>query len=446
MDVALESIQDCFEGVIPSLIATVDDMGIPNVSYLSHVYYVDRDHVALSNQFFTKTAANVRSNRQATALVVDARTGEQYLLDLLFEEGLTDGPVFERMAAQLHVMSSQYGMESVMSLRSADFYRVSECRSVATPGMIMPPRPEPLPDRLPQAARLSTRIGDEADVDAMLDHALEGLETEFGFHHTMVLVADESADRLTTLASRGYDKIGVGSEVAFGAGSIGVAAAARRPIRLSEMSRNRRFAAAVQAEQTEHRSIPLPGLDQPMSQLAVPMIARGELRGVLFAESNSRFAFTREDEDAFALIAGQLATALRLVEIEGRKSNGTAVKKNAGAQRTKSHKTIAVRYFAFDDSIFINDAYLIKGIPGRLLFHFLHAYVETGRLEFTNREIRLDSSLRLPGLKDNLETRLILLRRRLEERQSPIRLARPQRGHIQIDIAGVPSLEVIPAG
>ena len=47
MDVALESIQDCFEGVIPSLIATVDDMGIPNVSYLSHVYYVDRDHVAL---------------------------------------------------------------------------------------------------------------------------------------------------------------------------------------------------------------------------------------------------------------------------------------------------------------------------------------------------------------------------------------------------------------
>ena len=231
MDVTLESIQDCFEGVIPSLIATVDDMGIPNVSYLSHVYYVDRDHVALSNQFFTKTAANVRSNRQAVAVVVDGRTGEQYLLDLLFEEGQTDGPVFERMAAQLHVMSSQYGMESIMALRSADFYRVIECRSVPTPGTIMPPRPEPLPDRLPQAARLSTRIGDEADVDAMLDHALEGLETEFGFHHTMVLVADESADRLTTLASRGYDKIGVGSEVAFGAGSIGVAAAARRPIR-----------------------------------------------------------------------------------------------------------------------------------------------------------------------------------------------------------------------
>ena len=134
MDVTLESIQDCFEGVIPSLIATVDDVGIPNVSYLSHVYYVDRDHVALSNQFFTKTAANVRSNRQAVAVVVDGRTGEQYLLDLFFEEGQTDGPVFERMAAQLHVMSSQHGMESLMALRSADLYRVIECRSVPAPG------------------------------------------------------------------------------------------------------------------------------------------------------------------------------------------------------------------------------------------------------------------------------------------------------------------------
>ena len=170
------------------------------------------------------------------------------------------------------------------------------------------------------------------------------------------------------------------------------------------------------------------------------------MRGVLFAESDSRFAFTREDEDALRADCRTTGDRPSACGVEGRKRTATAVKKNAAAQRTKSHKTIAVRYFAFDDSIFINDAYLIKGIPGRLLFHFLNSFVETGRLEFTNREIRLNSSLRLPGLKDNLETRLILLRRRLEERQSPIRLARPQRGHIQLDIEGVPSLEVIPAG
>jgi GAF domain-containing protein len=442
MQVSLETIQDCFEGVIPSLIATVDDQGIPNVSYLSHVYYVDSDHVALSNQFFAKTATNVRINPQATALVVDGRTGEQYMLDVLFEADQTEGAVFERMAAQLQVMSSQHGMESVMALRSADIYRVVGCRAVPAPGGVVSPLLQPPPDRLSQAARLSVGIGGEADVDAMLDRALEGLETEFGFRHTMVLMADE-ADRLTTLASRGYDKIGVGSEVAFGAGSIGIAAASRRPLRISEMSRGRRFAAAVQAE---HRTIPLPGLDQPMSQLAVPMVAQGQLRGVLFAESNSRFAFTREDEAALALIAGQLATALRLVEIEGSKGSASSPREKPREHRAGSEQGITVRYFAFDDSIFINDAYLIKGVPGRLLFHFLQVFVETGRMEFTNREIRLDASLRLPGLKDNLETRLILLRRRLEERQSPIRLSRPARGQIHLDIEGVPALEVVPAG
>lgn len=31
--IELDSIRDCFEGVIPSSIATVDPSGVPNVSY-----------------------------------------------------------------------------------------------------------------------------------------------------------------------------------------------------------------------------------------------------------------------------------------------------------------------------------------------------------------------------------------------------------------------------
>ena len=62
MTLRLSDLSACFEGVIPSIIATASADGMPNISYLSHVVQVDADHVALSNQFFAKTAANVRAN------------------------------------------------------------------------------------------------------------------------------------------------------------------------------------------------------------------------------------------------------------------------------------------------------------------------------------------------------------------------------------------------
>lgn len=442
MNVPLRQIRNCFEGVIPSIIATVDASGVPNISYLSHVFFVDDEHVALSNQFFSKTAANVRTMGGASVMVVDARSGDQYLLDLVYEGAVDGGELFERMAAHLRATSSQHGMGEVMCLRSADLYRVVSCRAVPNPPDVGPAEPVASePSRLTAAARLAAVIAAEADADAMLDHALDGLVELFGFANAIALTPDEAGRHLTTLASRGYVTEGVGSEVAMGEGAIGIAAAARRPVRVSDMSRGRRFEAAVLSERDaqRERSIPLPKLGEVQSQLAVPMISRDRLFGVLFLESTKRFAFSHEDEDALVLVAGQVAAGLRLLELEGREVEARAARERpeheAGAGFT-------VRYYAFDDSLFIDGAYVIKGVPGRLLFHFLNAFVETGQAEFTNREIRLDPRLRLPDHKDNLETRLILLRRRLEERRAPVQLRRLGRGLIGLEVNGRPRLEL----
>src|SRR5262249_55767772 len=92
-----------------------------------------------------------------------------------------------------------------------------------------------------------------------------------------------------------------------------------------------------------------------------------------------------------------------------------------------------VKHFASDDSILIDDQYLIKGIAGRIFWKLLQAHRRTGRVEFTNKEIRLDPSLQLPDFKDNLETRLILLRRRLQDRCGFLSLTPAGWGRFRLD-------------
>ena len=57
----------------------------------------------------------------------------------------------------------------------------------------------------------------------------------------MLLLKDPAGERLVTVGSRGYLWSGIGSEVTIGEAMIGTAAAERRTIRISDMSRIRRF-------------------------------------------------------------------------------------------------------------------------------------------------------------------------------------------------------------
>ena len=67
--VKLEEIMPALQGVIPTIVATSSLGHIPNVTYISQVYYVDGKHVALSYQFFNKTIRNVRENPFLVAIV-----------------------------------------------------------------------------------------------------------------------------------------------------------------------------------------------------------------------------------------------------------------------------------------------------------------------------------------------------------------------------------------
>ena len=131
MSELLTAVRASLDAALPATIATVDQDGVPNVSYLSKVLYVDDEHVALTNQFFRKTRANLDSNPHALVMVVDPTDCWQFQLTLEFEGSRTSGPVFEKLKADLDVIASMTGMSDIFRLTSADIFRVHSCVRLA---------------------------------------------------------------------------------------------------------------------------------------------------------------------------------------------------------------------------------------------------------------------------------------------------------------------------
>lgn len=432
-----ESLSACFQGLIPALIATCDAEGEPNVTYLSQVDYVDPRHVALSCQFFNKTRRNVEVNPYAAVIVHDPVTMEAWRLRLRFERSETEGELFDRMALRIQVIATHTGMAGVFRLRSADLYEVLLIEPVD--GFLLPGDPcaDAAPAEPPSGPRgelrsvqsVSARIAACEHQDRLLGDALAALEEHLGFTHAMILVPDESGQRLVAVRTRGYEGKAVGRTVAFGEGAIGAAAQHRRMIRLSGVTEELRYGRAIRdrLEECGEREgltpeMPLPGLPDAQAQLALPLLASNRLTGVLAVESRDPLAFDEWHEAFLQILGNQIAAGM---ERTSAAAAGTA------APDDGTHRFV---YYRNDDCMFVNGEYLIRHLPGRILRKLLAAHQRDGRTEFTNRELRLDPSLGLPPIKDNLEARLILLRRRLEERDVGVRMESCGRGRFRLQV------------
>ena len=130
MSIPLAEIARCFEGEIPTALATCSAAGEPNLVLLSRVYLVDDHHVAVSNQFFTKTVANLAANPLATMVCIDPQTCLSYKLLARFERSEGEGEVFEAVRRSIDMIAAMSGMTDIFALRAVDVFRVLDATAV----------------------------------------------------------------------------------------------------------------------------------------------------------------------------------------------------------------------------------------------------------------------------------------------------------------------------
>lgn len=447
----LREITHCFAGIIPSTLASADATGMPNITYVSQIHLIDDRHVALSCQFFNKTRRNLDQNPNVAAEVYDPVTMQAYRLRLRFLRSEKSGPLFESMSVRIQAIASHTGMEGVFRLLAADVFevlRVEKVDSFLTTAPAEQPSQEVSVSGLRTELRglqlVSERINRADDLETLLAATLDALDVYFGFDHTIVLLNDPAAERLVTIACRGYGG-GVGAEVNVGEGVIGTVASERKIVRITGLNERLRYGRAVRrvvsdaGSRTLRPEIPLPGLPDAESALVIPLLVEDRLIGVLAAESRDPLAFGEWDETYLEIIGNQIALGIDRVMDEKAEEPQAGVMESSPEPRlpireTSSRRRRTLVYYRDDDSVFLDDEYLIRNVPGRILWKLLGEWKRQGRTLFTNRELRLDRSLGLPEVKDNLESRLILLRHRLREKCPDVQITAAGRGRFSLDI------------
>lgn len=166
-------------GVVPSTLITSSKSGIPNITNISRVWYVNSCHVAVANHMLKKSIHNLKENPFAFIRTLDTNTFYTWEIEVEYIGSRTDGDTFEEMVNQYKMLSMMLETEVPITVRSAEMFRV-----------------------------LSTRICSEENSKAVsmievYNKLLEQLEKKFGWDRSAVWCAGDDPSSLRLTAVRG---------------------------------------------------------------------------------------------------------------------------------------------------------------------------------------------------------------------------------------------------
>lgn len=149
---------------------------------------------------------------------------------------------------------------------------------------------------------ITTTAASGTTLDEALESAVTGLQVTLGGDRVSILLLDRESRKLEVRAAVGYSDEIFGMHIPVGSGITGWCAAHGRALRVDDVTADSRY---------------IEGSSNTRSELAVPLIYRNEVLGVLNTESEDASAYTENDEEMLATLAGSLAAVIanaRLLE------------------------------------------------------------------------------------------------------------------------------------
>lgn len=139
-------------------------------------------------------------------------------------------------------------------------------------------------------------------LEEALESAVNGLQVTLGGDRVAILLTNRDKNALEAKASTGYAENAANIVIPIGSGITGWVAAHKRPLRIKNVVEDPRYILVS---------------SNTLSELAVPLVYRNELLGVLNVESEVVDAYTENDEEMLGTLGGSLAAIIanaRLLE------------------------------------------------------------------------------------------------------------------------------------
>ena len=199
--------------------------------------------------------------------------------------------------------------------------------------------------------RVAGEVNATLDLEEVYDIALGTMGELFEAHHAIILLLEPDGQTLRVVASRGYESQAIGGRVKVGIGAVGIVAQKRKMMQLGNLGQQRAYASAQRRQMMKAGRaseigdvVPVPGLPNAESQIAIPLLIRDELVGVFSIESPVRQAFDAHDRSLVTIVANQIASAIRNAQLydERRRAAEALQAANASLEARVAERTAAL--------------------------------------------------------------------------------------------------------